>query len=132
MFSQKVNHYPELYLQKYNMAYGEIYVKKLLSLKKYSLILHGNVAYAQRLTQQNAVEGTVLEDKYNTPQYEYISGDYLTASIKAELQHPLTIRKFSSSIGGFGEFTYSSYLGNYYLYEETSRNNIRAGIKLIF
>ncbi len=132
MFSQKVNHYPELYLQKYNMAYGEIYVKKLLSLKKYSLILHGNVAYAQRLTQQNAVEGTVLEDKYNTPQFEYISGDYLTASIKAELQHPLTIRKFSSSIGGFAEFTYSSYLGNYYLYEETSRNNIRAGIKLIF
>ena len=132
MFSQKVNHYPELYLQKYTMAYGEIYAKKIFSLKKYSLILHGDVTYAQRLSDENVIEGTVLEDKYNTPQFEYMSGEHLTASFKTELQHPLTIRNFCSSIGGFAEFTYSSYMGDYHFYKETSRQNIRAGIKLIF
>lgn len=132
MHQQKVNHYPELYLQKYTMAYGELYAKKLLSLKKYLLTLRGEVAYAQRLSEQNVTEGTVLEDKYSTPQFEYMSGNHLTASFRAELQHPLTIKNFRSSIGGFAEFSYESYMGDYSFYKETSRQSIRAGIKLIF
>ena len=132
MLSQKVNHYPELYLQKYTMAYGDIYARKMFSLKKYSLILHGNAAYAQRLSDEDVTEGTALEEKYNTPQFEYISGNHFTASLKVELLHPLTVKNFSSSIGGFAEFTYSSYMGDYHFYKETSRQSVRAGVRLVF
>lgn len=132
MHQQKLNHYPESYLQEYTQAYGEVYAKKLLTLKKTVLILQANVAYAQRLTDKNLIEGTALEAKYSTPQFECRSGNHLAASFRAELQHPLTIKNFRASLGGFAEFVYNAYMGDFDFYEKTSRQNIQAGIQLIF
>lgn len=132
LLEQKVNHYPELYLQKFSQVYGNLFGKKSISLKKYTLNLNGSVAYAQRLSDSNAIEGTVLADKYSTPQFEFVSGNNLSASLRAELHHPFKLNKMNSTAGCFAQFAYNSYTGDYRAYKNTTRQDIRVGVQLIF
>lgn len=129
---QKVNHYPELYLQKYSQLYAEVFAKRSLSIKRYTFNINARALYAHRLSDSNVIDGTVLEDKYSTPQFEFASGNNVAASLKAEVLHPIKLSSLNSILGGFAEYTYKSYAGDYSLYKNTSRQNIRVGIQLIF
>lgn len=129
---QDMTHYSELYHQEYSLVYGKVSVGKLLPLKKFTLRLDGEAAYVHRLSDRSEIEQTKVNERFMTPRFEYASGSRWSATLRAELLHPLSVGKFRASIGGFAVYRHTGYLGDYSFYENTSRRSMEAGVQLIF
>lgn len=132
MYGREDTHYPDKEQQKYTLIYGEVYATRRFCIGKLLLTATVDLTYTQGSDFTNTVYETTLTDRYHTPLFEYRAANRFDLHARLSAQHPVTVKKFTSYIGGFIDYGYSCYTGDFAAYRSTDRYLVHTGLSMTF
>lgn len=131
-YGRKDTHYPDYEQQKYTLAFGQLYATQRIFIRKLQLAVSADVAYTQGSGLENTVAQSTITERYHTPLLEYRAANRLDLHARLSAQHPVTVKRFTSYVGGFIDYGYAAYTGDFAAYRSTDRFHISAGLHLTF
>lgn len=132
MHTEKTDEYPDGYFQKFTTGYVDIDTKYRFNVRRAYLIANLGAKFNARISDSQELQGTSYDNIYLTPKYEYAAAEYYRVRARVDAHLPLKIKGLRTWIGIYAAYSYTGYNGSSATLENSSRNNVDTGVRLIF
>ncbi len=132
MHTEKADEYPDGYFQKFTTGYVDVDAKYRFNVRRAYLIANLGAKFNARVSDSQELQGTSYDNIYLTPKYEYAAAEYYRVRARVDAHLPLKIKGLRTWIGIYAAYSYTGYNGSSATLENSSRNNVDTGVRLIF
>lgn len=132
MHSEQEKEFPDEYQQKYTIGYLDLDAKYHFNVRKVFLTANAGARFNTRMSNSQDLQGTIYDNSYLVPKYEYASAKFFRVRARMEAQMPLTINTLRTWVGVYAAYSYTKYNGDYALLKDSKRHTVDLGVSMCF